>query len=126
MTTPNEQQQAHDLKVGDRARFHPKPGHGWWTVRARDERYIVCTRQAPFKPKGEQQYTILDLTGYQERTYNGAGNGIVRSSLNTLGGGYDLGEDGANCGQILKDLASGEWELSHRRIVSVWRIEVKR
>lgn len=118
-----EQAQRRELAVGDRFRLVPQPGNRWWTIRARDERFIVATQQAPFQPKGDLQYTVVDLTGWQDKTYNGAGNGIVRSSLNTLGGGYDVGTSGEHCDQLLADLRSGRWELSHRRLLDVHDIE---
>lgn len=112
-----------DIKVGDRIRFDPQPGNNWWTVRARDARYIIATQQAPFQQAGEHQYTIVDLVGYLNRSRNGAGPGIVRSSLNTIGGGYDIGNYGMHCDQMLADLHDG-WELSARRAMSVKAIEV--
>ena len=109
------------IEVGDKIRFAPNGGRRWWTVRDRDDRFIVATCQAPFQPKGTLWYTVVDLTGWQDKRYNGAGNGIVRSSLNTLGGGWDLDNDGA--AEIIPGLTSGRWELSHRRVVNVWSIE---
>lgn len=111
------------LKPGSRIRFTPQSGNRWWTVAARDERYIIASQQAPFEPKGTEQYTVVDLTGWTF-TYNGVGPGMVRSSLNTLGGGSDLSSDGWG-ERMLDDLRSGEWELSHRRVVRVDGIEVK-
>lgn len=32
----------------------------WWTVREADERFVILTRQAEFKPKGTPVYTIID------------------------------------------------------------------
>jgi len=110
-----------DVAVGDAIRFKPQGGYRWWEVRARDERFIVATQQAPFLPKGELQYTVVDLTGWQEKRYNGAGGGIVRSSLNTLGGGWDLDEEGV--AEILPGLRSGRWDLSNRRVMDVDSIE---
>lgn len=109
------------IRVGDKIRFDPNGGRRWWTVRDRDERFIVATTQAPFQRKGELWYTVVDLTGWQDKRYNGAGNGIVRSSLNTLGGGWDTDNDGI--AEIIPALRSGEWELSHRRVANVWSIE---
>ena len=109
------------IRVGDKIRFDPNGGRRWWTVRDRDERFIVATAQAPFQPKGELWYTVVDLTGWQEKRYNGAGNGIVRSSLNTLGGGWDCDDEGI--AEIIPALRSGSWELSHRRVANVWSIE---
>ena len=114
------------VRVGDRVRFAPG-GHAnrWWTVRARDERFIVATMQAPFQPKGTLWYTVVDLIGWQVKQGHGAGNGVVRSSLNTLGGGWDLGPNGEGCAQIIDGLRSGHWELSHRRVINVSSIEHK-
>ena len=109
------------IRVGDKIRFEPRGGRRWWTVRDRDERFIVATAQAPFQPKGELWYTIVDLTGWQEKRYNGAGNGVVRSSLNSLGGGWPT--DDESLAEIIPSLHSGEWELSHRRVANVWSIE---
>lgn len=119
----SEHSAAPEIRVGDKIRFHPRGGRRWWAVRARDDRFIVATAQAPFQSKGELWYTVVDLTGWQNKRYNGAGNGIVRSSLNTLGGGWDTSDDGL--AEIIPALRSGEWELSHRRVVSVWSIEHK-
>lgn len=118
----NDQNADYDaVRIGDKIRFDPRGGRRWWTVRDRDDRFIVATAQAPFHPKGELWYTVVDLTGWQNKRYNGAGNGVVRSSLNTLGGGWDT--DDESLAEIIPALHSGEWELSHRRVVSVWSIE---
>lgn len=122
----NEQlsQVSSQIEVGDRIRFTPGPHQNrWWTVRARNERFIVATMQAPFQAKGKQWYTVVDLTGWATKFYNGAGRGVVRSSLDTLGGGWDIGPNGEGCDEVLAVLVSGDWELSHRRILSVWSIE---
>lgn len=113
------------VAVGDKIRFDPNYGTGWWDVRDRDERYIVATRQRRFQPKGNLEYTVVDLTGWQDYQYNGAGPGVVRSSLNTLGGGWDIDPDGKGAEEIIPSLRDDHWELSHRRIVSVAAIEVK-
>lgn len=117
MSTTAAPQTVETVEVGDQIRFDPD--RPWWTVRDRDDRYIVATRQQPFAPKGDLLYTVVDLTGWQDYKYNGAGNGIVRSSLNTLGGGWNIGADGAGSEQIIPALRSGEWELSPRRVVNV-------
>lgn len=111
------------IAVGDKIRFDPPAkGRRWWTVRARDKRFIVVTTQAPFEPKGSLWYSVVDLTGWQDKRYNGAGNGVVRSSLNTLGGGWDCETD-EGVAAILPALQTGEWELSHRRVLNVIDIE---
>jgi hypothetical protein len=113
-----------DIKVGDKIRFVPQSGNRWWTVKARDERYLVAVRKAEFT-KDDLFYTVVDLTGWTF-TYNGVPPGIVRSSLNTIGGGYDVGTDGENCHEILEVLNSGQFELSHRRVAAVQDIERKK
>lgn len=115
-----------EVAIGDQIRFTSPTGtRRWWTVRDRDDRYIVATAQAPFQVKGTLWYTVVDLTGWLEKRYNGAGPGVVRSSLNTLGGGWEIGPNGEGCEQIIPALRSGERELSHRRVANVWAIERK-
>lgn len=115
-----------EIQVGDKLRFTPCGRELWpWVVRGCDRRFIVATTQCPFKPKGTLLYTVVDLTGWQDKRYNGAGHGVVRSSLDTIGGGWGTGLfDDAECDEILAGLVSGEWDLSHRRVMSVWDIEV--
>lgn len=118
------------LRVGDRVRFTPRGSDiaGWWTVRARDERWIIATAQAPFQPKGVLAYTVVDLTGWQNYRRNGAGNGVVRNRLNAIGGGWG---DGTYSDSEIADMLAGlrdlnsPWELSVRGAVDVWGIEVK-
>ena len=113
------------LRVGDRIRLTPGPdAKRAWTVRARDERYIVATRIEGFG-RGVI-YTVIDTTGWLNRHYNGRGMGIVRSSLNTLGGGWNIGPSGEGCDGILQGLQVGEWELSQRRVLDVQMIETTR
>ena len=111
-----------DIWIGSKIRFSPAGGSSnrWWTVQDVSERYIVATVQAPFQPKGKLWYTVVDLTGWANKTHNGYGNGIVRSSLNTLGGGW-----GDNWDEIIPLLEAGRRELSHRRIFGVDKIEIK-
>lgn len=117
------------IKIGDKIRFQPSSDkHRWWTVRDRDNRFIVATMQAPFKERGMLLYTVVDITGWQDKRYNGAGNGVVRSSLNTLGGGWDLGPNGEGAELVIPALRSDgretlRFELSNRRVVSVWSYE---
>jgi len=116
------------IQVRDVIRFTPnEDGRRKWTVRARDERYIIATCPAPFRPKGERWYTVVDLTGWTDKKYNGAGHGPVRSSLDEAGGGLPLDVDALDdegCATILSRLQSGESDLSHRRVVNVWGITV--
>jgi hypothetical protein len=118
---------ATEIVVGDQIRF--EHNEAWWTVGARDERFIVATKRATFSKKSDNAfwYTIIDLTGWAEKRYNGAGEGPVRSSLNTLGGGWDLNPDNLaeSCEEILEAVKGERWELSHRRITDARRIERK-
>lgn len=107
------------VKVGDRISFTPKAaGHRWWTVEACDDRFIIATQQAPFRPKGELFYTIVDLTGYTH-AHNGVRPGVIRSSSDMLGGGWDEGWP-----ELLAALQSGEVRLSTRRHAPVDHITV--
>lgn len=123
-TTRTNPASQNELMPGDRIRFTPAAGAGrrWWTVRATDERYLVAT--CPLHDD-ELVYNVVDFTGWT-RTYNGVPPGVVRSSLDTLGGGYDVGEDGENCRQILAKLRDGTCQLSHRRLTPVSEIRRKR
>ncbi|MFE9234793.1 hypothetical protein [Cellulosimicrobium funkei] len=121
MSTETTVAAAEAVRVGDEIRFDSE--RRWWTVRDRDDRYIVATRQQAFAPKGDLLYTVIDLVGWLDHKYNGAGNGVVRSSLNALGGGWDIGPDGAGAEKIIPSLRSGESELSNRRVMDVRSIE---
>jgi hypothetical protein len=113
-----------DLVVGDQVRFPPLRGP-WWTVRAADDRYTVATAPEPLAPTGALVYTVIDWTGWARKTRNGAGLGPVRSSLNTIGGGWDLDPVDEGAAEILRVLHSGEFELSARRVLNVYRLEVR-
>jgi hypothetical protein len=107
------------LSVGDRVRFHPQRRNAYWIIRARDERFIVATRQAAFHPRGTLEYTVVDLTGWTHE-YNGVRAGIARSSINQIGGGYGDGSySDQQCHLMLAELQEGTWELSVRRVVEV-------
>lgn len=72
-------------------------------VRARDERYIICTK--PYNPKRTVRYFIIDL---KERV-RGPDNMVFCS-------GYETDED---CAERLQELQSGEIEVSWRRYVDL-------
>lgn len=118
-----------ELEVGSRIRIHPNNGGTrWWTVQALDDRYVVATRRPAFVGEVEDVvYTVIDWTGWERHRYNGQGFGPVRSSLNTLGGGWDLdpADPRPGCEEILRVLQSEEWELSRRRILDVDQVELK-
>lgn len=86
------------VEVGDKV-FIPnqkKP----YKVRARDDRFIICTK--PFNPKHTVLYFIVDL----ERKMRGPDNMVFCS-------GYETDE---HCAERLKELQNGKIEVSHRGI----------
>ena len=95
------------LNVGDRIKIGSiSPRGRWWTVRAVDtegNRYAVATCPAPFKPKGEVLYTIIDL----ERKICGP--------CNLIGGGYDINEPQGPW-NLLHEIKTGELEISRRNV----------
>lgn len=112
-----------EMSVGDRAHIHPgaRVRASWRTV-ARDDQHIVLVRQAGFRPAGELEYTVI---GTIDHAYNGEGPGLVRSSLNTLGGGWDInGREDVAGQEILNALAEGTFRLSPRRYLGVAHVEV--
>ena len=78
-----------------------------YKVRARNERYLICTK--PFNPKRTVLYTIVDL----ERRVRGRDNMI-------FGMGYETDEDIA---ETMAALAAGDVEVSYRHFVN---LEVER
>lgn len=117
------------LAVGDRVRFTPSGNRKggkervWWRVVARNAEHVVLVRQAAFEPKGTLEYTV---TGWLNHGYNGSGPGPVRSSLNSLGGGYDVGADGEKGHEVIAELEDPHGlELSMRRVLSIWDLEVR-
>lgn len=108
------------LKVGDRVRINGN--RLTWTITARNDDYVLAVRQAPFQPKGEHQYTIITHSDYR---YNFVGPGLILTTVNTMGGGWDLDgrvEEGSR--ELVDALASGEWETSHRRRERLDSIEI--
>ena len=85
------------VKIGDRVYVpnEKKP----YRVRARDDRYIICTK--PFNPQHTVLYFIVDLVDRWRAPDN-----MVFCS------GYETDKD---CQERLAELQSGEIELSHRR-----------
>lgn len=65
------------LKVGSKVKLGGSDR--WWTVQAVSENFVAVVRQAPFRPKGELMYTVLDWR-----------NG-VRGPCDLVGHGYGDG-----------------------------------
>ncbi len=85
------------VEVGDKV--HVPNEKRPYTVRARDERYIICTK--PFNPEHTVLYFIVDLVDKWR-----APDDCVFCS------GYETDED---CNERLQELQSGEIGLSRRR-----------
>ena len=85
------------VKVGDKV-YIPKQKRPF-KVRARDERYIICTK--PYNPQHTVIYFIVDLI----EKWRAPDNMVFCC-------GY---ETDADCQERLKELQSGEIELSQRR-----------
>ena len=85
------------VEVGDKVYIpnQKKP----YRVRARDDRYIICTK--PFNPQHTVFYFIIDLVDKRRAPDN-----MIFCS------GYETDED---CNERLEELQSGEIELSWRR-----------
>lgn len=97
---------SHNLKVNDKIKL----GYGHiWTVKAVSERYVICTK--PYRKIKNVWYTILDF----ERQIRGTHNYVFSP--------YDMSIQ-EDIDQCLKDLISGEIEISHRRNVPLEEIEV--
>jgi len=74
-----------------------------YTVRCRDERFIICTK--PFNPKRTVIYFIIDL----QRRLRGPDDRVFCA-------GYETQEQ---CEKRLEELRSGQIEVSHRRSVDL-------
>lgn len=85
------------VSVGDKV-YIPNQKQAY-RVRARDDRYIICTK--PFNPQHTVLYFIIDLVD----KWRAPDNMIFCS-------GY---ETDADCNERLKELQTGEIELSRRR-----------
>ena len=85
------------VKVGDKVYIptNKRP----YKVRARDDRYIICTK--PFNPKRTVLYFIIDLV----EKWRAPDNMVFCR-------GYETDEE---CSERLKELQTGEIELSRRR-----------
>lgn len=91
-----------EYKVGDKIKFaeEKKP----YTIRACDNRYLICTK--PYNPKRTVLYTIVDL---QEG---------IRGTNFFVFNIYDYVFT-SECRLCLRDLISGECEISHRNRIKL-------
>ena len=87
------------FKVGDKVYFMEEKRP--YTVRACDERYLICTK--PFNLQHTVQYTIVDLK-----------EGIRGADNYWRWGGYDDYTTDEGCRNVLENLNSGEVEISYR------------
>ena len=87
------------VEVGDKV-YIPKEKRPY-KVRARDDRYIICTK--PYNPQHTVMYFIIDL----EEQRRGPDNMVFCF-------GYESDED---CAERLKELQEGKIEVSRRRDV---------
>ena len=97
------------LEVGDKVRT-VRDLPFWWTVQTAGDRYVIMTRQAPFKPKGDYLYTIID---------NETG---MRGPCNLIGNGWDVSQyktPEAGWRGLHVQLLAGDIELSHRQQVTL-------
>ena len=93
-----------NLKIGDKIKF--KSEKQKYTVQAKSDRYIICTK--PFNLKQTVLYTIIDLTR------------LVRGPNNSVFNPYDYAvqEDIYECLNNLDYHVNGI-EVSHRRCVKL-------
>jgi hypothetical protein len=96
------------IKIGDKLKFVEEKQA--YTIRAKNHRFLICTK--PFNPKHTVIYTIVDLKEKIRGT-----NNFIFNPYN-----YVLTED---CEQCLRDLMSGEVEISFRRRIPL-QIESER
>lgn len=120
--TDSTQHTLDSLTVGDQVRLTPDSRTTWWRVAARNKDHLVLVKQAAFEESGIVEYCV---TGSLNCTYNGQGPGPVRSSLNSLGGGWDMGKDGIDAETAITALESGDRQLSMRRLLGIQSVEVR-
>ena len=87
------------MRTGERIRFAEEKQS--YTIRAKDERFLVCTK--PFNPRKTVLYTIVDLVNNIRGTEN-----LIFCM------GFETDED---CQEALRRLSSGESEVSRRNFI---------
>jgi hypothetical protein len=103
------------LTVGDQVRTS-LDRRAWWDVVAAGSRYAIMTRQAPFRPKGEYLYSIVDAQEGVRGPCNLVGNGWDVTQYRTPAIGWRL---------LHIKLLAGELEISHRKRVRIDITEIK-
>jgi len=91
-------------------------GKFWWTVHASGSRYAICSRQAPFKPKGQYLYTIMDFEKGIQGPCNLIGQGWDVTQYKTPELGWRL---------LHVALLNGSLEISHRNNAALVITEIK-
>jgi hypothetical protein len=106
LAAAGDMEQARTLSVGDRVWLatHKRA----WTVRARDERYVVLTQ--PFNPKRTVTYTVIDL------------DLGIRGTSDCWGSGFESDEDVAHSMELFAD---GTAEISRRNNVTLDLVRVE-
>lgn len=100
------------MQTGTRVKLaHGSRTRNWWTVRASDERFVILNRQAPFAPKGDLEYTIIDW----ERG--------VRGPCNLIGQGWDT-STAQGCDDLMRWLYK-DVEVSYRNNVPAEVTEIE-
>lgn len=99
-----------EMAVGQRVKLDTE--RRWWTVRGRVDDVAVLTRQAPFRPLGAWQYTVLDWR---------AG---VRGPVNTIGQGWDVDTD-EQCQELAELVRDGKLAVSSRNWLPIVVTDVK-
>lgn len=89
------------LKIGDKIKFSTEKQR--YTIQARNERYIICTK--PFNAKKTVLYTIIDM----ERYCRGEDSLIFHR-------GYETQEE---CQENLQHLINGEMEVTYRNVIKL-------
>jgi len=97
-----------DIKIGTKIYFlkEKRP----YVVKALNERFIICTK--PFNLQKTVYYTIIDI------------NENIRGTNNLVFNLYDY-KDINDINECLKDLESGETQISHRNRVELDIINIK-
>lgn len=95
-----------------RARFR-ETGRLWWAVRAQRGRFVVCTQQVPFEPRGVLRYTVLDL------------DRGIRGPCNLVGQGWEGIDTDRGCRALVLAMVLGVVEVSHRNHVPTCPTEVE-